>query len=281
VRLRCLLLGCLGQEASELPPLIKVTARSAIDTVYGTYVVTAFLVLGFTALGLVTLVPGLSIRVRRSIAHVAARSFFVVSGVHVRIVGKERLPDGPCVVVANHASYIDGVLLKAFLPARFSFVIKKEITKVPLAGLLLRRIGSEFVDRFNRNAGAMDARRLIKAADAGQAFAFFPEGTFNVAPGIGKFHSGAFLIAARAGLPVIPVAIRGTRHMLPGGRILPRYSRLRIDILPAVLPPPEGQGSASAQALRDEARARILATVDEPDLAERDGVAGLVPRRSL
>lgn len=264
-----------------MPTLIKSTARSAIDSVYGTYVVIAFLVLGFSALGLVTLVPGLNVRVRRSIAHLAARLFFLVSGVRVRVVGKERLPDGPCVVVANHASYIDGVLLKAFLPARFSFVIKKEITKVPLAGLLLRRIGSEFVDRFNRNAGAVDTRRLIKAADAGQGFAFFPEGTFNVAPGIGKFHSGAFLIAARAGIPVIPVAIRGTRHMLPGGRILPRYQRLRIDILPAVLPPLESQGSASAQALRDEARARILATVDEPDLSDSDGVASLASRRPV
>jgi hypothetical protein len=69
--------------------------------------------------------------------------------------------------------------------------------------------------------------------------------------------------------------------MLPGGRILPRYQRLRIDILPAVLPPPKGQGSASAQALRDEARARILATVEEPDLSDSDGIAGLVQRRSL
>jgi len=274
-------IGPAGREASQLSPLIKSTARSALDAVYGTYVVVAFLVLGLSALAWVTLVPGLSVGVRRSIAHLAARLFFLVVGVRVRVVGKEHLPDGPCVVVANHASYIDGVLLKAFLPARFSFVIKKEITKVPLAGLLLRRIGSEFVDRFNRNAGAMDTRRLIKAADAGQAFAFFPEGTFNATPGVGKFHSGAFLIAARAGMPVIPVAIRGTRHMLPGGRILPRYQRLRIDILPAVLPPSEGRGSASAQALRDEARARILATVDEPDLSDSDGVAGLVARRPV
>ena len=111
------------------------------------------------------------------------------------MIDTQHLPRGPCVVVANHASYLDGVVLKAALPARFSFVIKKEVSHVPLAGFVLRRIGSEFVDRFNRHAGGMDARRLFKAAETGQALAFFPEGTFLAQPGLGKFHTGAFAIA--------------------------------------------------------------------------------------
>jgi 1-acyl-sn-glycerol-3-phosphate acyltransferase len=229
--------------------------------------------MGITAFLLVTIVPGLGITARRAIAHTAARLFFIVSGVRVKLRGEEHLPAGPCVVVANHASYIDGVLLKAFLPARFSFVIKKEVSKVPIAGLLLRRIGSEFVDRFNRNAGAMDARRIIKAADAGQALAFFPEGTFNAEPGIGKFHTGAFVIAARAGMPISPIAIHGTRFMLPSGRFLPRISRLQIDILPPIAA--AGAGAPTAQAMRDQARERIMAALDEPDLSHSDGIAEL------
>lgn len=133
----------------------------------------------------------------------------------LRIIDQQNLPAGACVVVANHASYLDGIVLKAALPARFSFVIKKEITDVPLASLLLRRIGSEFVDRFNRQAGAIDARRLIKAAAGGQALVFFPEGTFIAQPGLGKFHTGAFATAARAALPIVPVVIRGTRTIGP------------------------------------------------------------------
>lgn len=247
--------------------------RSIVDVVYGVYAVLAFLVLGITAFLLVTIVPGLSVNARRAIAHTFARLFFMAAGVRVTTRGQP-LPPGPCVVVANHASYIDGVLLKAFLPARFSFVIKKEITRIPIAGLLLRRIGSEFVDRFNRNAGAVDARRLIKAADAGQALAFFPEGTFNLEPGVGKFHTGAFAIAARAGMPIVPIAIHGTRHMLPSGRMLPRFSRLIIDILPTVSAT-AGAAAASSQSMRDEARGRIVAALGEPDLAESDGIAAL------
>jgi 1-acyl-sn-glycerol-3-phosphate acyltransferase len=242
-------------------------------TIYGIYAVLAFLVTGAIALILVTLVPGLGIKSRREIAHYAARTFFHLAGLRVRVVGEELLPATPCVVVANHASYIDGVVLKAFLPARFSFVIKKEVTKVPLAGLLLKRIGSEFVDRFNRHAGGMDARRLIKAADAGQALAFFPEGTFVERPGVGKFHTGAFAIAARVGLPVVPVALRGTRYILPSGRFLPRLGRIDIEILPPL--PVGGTDAASVLAIREQARARIVSVLDEPDLAEVDGVAAI------
>lgn len=249
------------------------------NAIYGLYAVLAFLFVGALALILVTLVPGLGMEKRRAIAHYAAQTFFHIAGIRVRVIGKSLLPPTPCVVVANHASYIDGVVLKAFLPARFSFVIKKEVTKVPLAGLLLKRIGSEFVDRFNRHAGGMDARRLIKAADSGQALAFFPEGTFVERPGVGKFHTGAFAIAARVGLPVVPVALRGTRFILPSGRLLPRLGRIEVEILPPL--PIGSSDAASVLAVREQARARIVNVLGEPDLTDDDGVAAIdTPRKS-
>lgn len=248
--------------------------RSIFDAFYGVYALVAFLVTGLLAFVLVTLVPGLSVGSRRAIAHWSAAAFFAAAGIRIRIVNAERLPAGACIVVANHASYLDGVVLKAALPARFSFVIKKEVSRVPLAGLLLRRIGSEFVDRFNRHAGGMDARRLIKAANAGSALAFFPEGTFLDRPGLGKFHTGAFAIAARSGLAVAPLAIHGTRHILPSGRVLPRFGAIEIRILPAI-PAASNTDAASVAMLRDRARAHILGALDEPDLADNDGVAAI------
>jgi 1-acyl-sn-glycerol-3-phosphate acyltransferase len=254
--------------------------RSLFSALFGLYVLAAFLILGVLAFLLVTLVPGLGVHSRRAIAHWTARSFFFAAGLRVRVEGEERLPAGACVVVANHASYLDGVLLKAFLPARFSFVIKKEFSRVPMAGLLLRRIGSEFVDRFNRHAGGMDARRLIKAADAGQALAFFPEGTFLATPGLGKFHTGAFVIAARVGVPVVPVAIRGTRHVLPSGRALPRLGRIDIHIFDAIETPENADASTIVAMTREQSRSRILTVLGEPDLAATDGIAALARRKS-
>jgi 1-acyl-sn-glycerol-3-phosphate acyltransferase len=148
-----------------------------------------------------------------------------------------------------------------------------------MAGLLLRRIGSEFVDRFNRHAGGMDARRLIKAADAGQALVFFPEGTFISEPGLGKFHTGAFMIAARARLPVVPLVIRGTRRILASGQFLPRPGRIEIEILRSIAVPPGLESGAIATMTRELARSRILAALDEPDLAESDGIAALESAR--
>lgn len=241
---------------------------------YGIYALAAFLIVGLLAFVLVLLPLG--IRARRQIAHRVARCYFLLAGMRIRVLDEGNLPAGPCVVVANHASYLDGIVLKAALPARFCFVIKKEVSRVPLAGLLLRRIGSEFVDRFNRHAGGMDARRLLKAAEAGQALAFFPEGTFLAQPGLGKFHSGAFVIAARTQLPVVPIAIRGTRHILPSGRILPRLGSIDVQVLPPLAAPSASETSTSMLATREQARARILAALGEPDLTHNEHPSGPV-----
>jgi 1-acyl-sn-glycerol-3-phosphate acyltransferase len=251
---------------------------AALQTLYGLYAITVFLVFGLSAFVAVLLPFG--IKTRRHIAHFAARAFFAVAGLRINLIDAHLLPAGACVVVANHASYLDGIVLKAALPARFSFVIKKEFSRVPLAGLLLRRIGSEFVDRFNRHAGGMDARRLLKAADAGQALAFFPEGTFVAEPGLGKFHSGAFAIAARVNLPVVPLVLRGTRHILPSGRFLPRPGRIDIQVLPSIGPLPNLKPADAIGQTRDQAHARILAALGEPDLSNNDGIAAMQSRRS-
>ncbi len=95
------------------------------------------------------------------------------------VMHMERLPDGACVVVANHSSYLDGIVLYAALPPVFGFVIKREMSKVPMANLLLRRIGAHYVDRGRSQKGARDTRKLLKQAAAGGALAFFPEGTFE------------------------------------------------------------------------------------------------------
>jgi 1-acyl-sn-glycerol-3-phosphate acyltransferase len=199
---------------------------------------------------------------RRAAAGAVCRGYFRLCGLPVRRLGLERLPPGACVIVANHASYIDGPLLFAQLPPRFGFVIKKEASRLPLVGRLLHRLGHHFVDRSNRHEGGSDARRILRALEQGDAVAFFPEGTFHPAPGIARFHGGAFALAARTGAPVAPVAVRGTRAILGGGRILPRWGRIEVEVLEP-LQPVTGAGDAATQ-LRDAARERIAAATGEP-----------------
>lgn len=203
---------------------------------------------------------------RRRLARSTARLMLRLTGVRCRLVGTELLPDAPCVVVANHASYIDGLLLKAALPARFSFVIKKEMVQVPLAGLLLKRIGSLFVDRGNRHSSGMDARRIMREAVEGKSLVFFPEGTFTTKVGLQRFHLGAFATAQRAALPVVPVAIHGARRILRPGAPWPRPGAVEIEILGALNGDSRHKDRNQAEALRDQARARILLALGEPDL---------------
>jgi 1-acyl-sn-glycerol-3-phosphate acyltransferase len=245
---------------------LKRLVTGAFELLYGIYAAIMFAVLGLLCLASILLPLGID--KRRAITHTFARLLFVAIGIRIDLRNSERLPGGACVVVANHASYLDGIVMKAALPARFSFVIKKEVSRVPLGGLLLHRIGSEFIDRFNRHAAALDARRLMKVAESGQALVFFPEGTFIDEPGVGKFHSGAFAIAARASLPVVPVAIRGTRRMLPASRWLPRPGRVAVLVQPPVGPLTSTTQSDVVAATRDESRRRILEVVGEPDIAD-------------
>lgn len=236
--------------------------RRLLHALFGIYAIFVFALCVLFSLLVATLVPGLERR-RRLVAG-AARASFLLSGVRPDITGLTHLPDEACVVVANHASYLDGILLKGFLPARFSFVIKGEMRNVPIAHFLMRRSGARFVERFKSSESARDARQIVKAARGGESLGFFPEGTFVEESGVGRFRAGAFMAAIKGGMPVVPIAISGTRQMLGAGRALPRPAPIRIDVLVPILPDDPAYGNHHT--LAETARQRILAALDEPDL---------------
>jgi 1-acyl-sn-glycerol-3-phosphate acyltransferase len=259
----------MTQRPSDSSPVTSAPHRVLARLVYGIYGWLIFLVLGLTALAGMAL-PGLERR--RRVARRMARTLLFFAGMPLIVKNLDRVPAGQCVVVANHASYLDGVVMTAALPPRFGFVIKREMESVPVAGTLLRRLGSEFVERFNRNRGGVDARRVLRTAASGHSLVFFPEGTFGPMPGLGRFHAGAFAIAARAGCPVVPAVVRGTRHALPPRQALPNPSRIEIEFLEPIVAASSSADAAAAE-LRDRARAAILEDLGEPDLVAKDAVA--------
>ena len=126
---------------------LEAVALAPARLVYSVWIALAFLAVGVAALVLLALLPGVARR--RAAARAAARAFLRLAGMPLRVKFLERLPPGQCVVVCNHASYLDGIVLAAALPPRFGFVVKREMAGVPLAGVVLRRLGSEFVERFD------------------------------------------------------------------------------------------------------------------------------------
>lgn len=193
---------------------------------------------------------------------------FVLAGVNVVVRGIDNLPTDCFVVVANHASYVDGPLLNGFLPARIGFVIKGEMRGIPVVHFLLRRCGSKFVERKDASGSSRDARILVRAAQDGESLGFFPEGTFRLEPGVGRFRPGAFVAAIKGDMPVVPIAISGTRRMMPAGHYLPRRSTLTIDVLPTIAPGDDD--FESSRQLAETARQRVLSALDEPDLLDKN-----------
>ena len=138
--------------------------------------------------------------------------------------------------------------------------------------LALDRLQPEYVERFDREKGLIDAQRIARAAQRQQPLFFFPEGTFTRAPGLQKFYMGAFVTAAQAKIPVVPIAIRGTRSMLRSRSWFPRRGRITISVGEVIRPeqlPQEAQTDSwhMALALRDKSRQFILRHCGEPDLS--------------
>ena len=205
---------------------------------------------------------------RQKLVTWAAKMVFVLPRVDVQVRGMDNLPVDNCIVVANHASYLDGPLLKGYLPWRFNFVIKGEMRNFAPAHFLLRRSGSKFVERTDIKGSTRDARQIVKAALDGESLGFFPEGTFREEPGVSRFRPGAFVAAIKGDMPVVPISIGGSRDMLPARRFLPRYGPLTIDILPAIAP--GDPGFETSRGLAETARQRILAVLGEPDLLDNE-----------
>jgi 1-acyl-sn-glycerol-3-phosphate acyltransferase len=200
------------------------------------------------------------------VLHRTARLALRLLAVPLEVKGQEALSHTGCVVVANHASYIDGLVLAAAIPGEMAFVAKKELEPQFFAGAFLRRLGAVFVERLDREASAQELQRVLSAARTGARLVFFPEGTFTRAPGLLPFHLGAFTVACQMGLPVVPVAIRGTRSVLRSDHWFPRRGAVQVTVSSPIAP--DGDDFAAALRLRDATRARILKFCGEPDLEQ-------------
>jgi len=205
-------------------------------------------------------------RIAWTVGHYCARAFLWLLGIPVAVRGLESLPAGAVVITPNHASYADGMVLMAVLKYRgYAYVAKSEFLGNFIMRTFLGGLGSVFVERFDVQKSAEHADQLAAAARRGVSLILFPEGTFRHRAGLLPFRTGAFQVAAQAGIPVIPVGLRGTRSLLREGTWYFRRSAVTVTFGAPVMP--DGSDWAAAVRLRDRVRAEILKTCGEPDLA--------------
>jgi 1-acyl-sn-glycerol-3-phosphate acyltransferase len=253
---------------SSLRPQWHRLRRTLRDQFYAAYVWTLFLPLASLAWILVAILPRLNWR--WTLIRGAARTLLRLAGVKLRVEGLEHLArDRPMVVVANHASYLDGLLLVAALPLRLRFVTKQELKTRLIPRLFLQRLGAVFVERFDAQRSRDDFEQINRLATSGDPLLFFPEGTFARSPGLLPFRMGAFVSAVDNRLPVVPVAIRGSRSLLRGDSWFPHRSMVSV-VVGELLPVPGDDWDAKLK-LRDQARLQILKHCAEPDMAHENG----------
>ena len=238
--------------------------RSLLERLYGIYALTVFMVFALLFFCPLILI-GPTLRVRRETGRIGMRVTLALMGVPFRVSGREHLPDGAAIIISNHASYVDGLVMTAALPSRYTFVVQDGAASWPYAGLVLKRMGVTFINRSSARAGAVQTRALIRRLQDGESFTIFAEGTFGDEAGLLPFKTGAFMMAAQAGVPVVPAGLRGTRRLFGEGRRLLRPSRIEVE-LGAPLKP-AGDHKHAAMALRDAVRAQVLARCGEPDAA--------------
>lgn len=231
-----------------------------------------FALRGYVAFGLLfpfaflaaLLVPG---RACWQVGRAVSRGFLALSGIPVATRGLEHLDTrSPVVLAVNHTSYLDALVLLSLLePRGYAFVAKREFEDSFLMRTLLAGFGTQFIERFDVTKSAEHANELGAAAQRGVSLIVFPEGTLVRNAGLMGFRTGAFQAAAQAGIPVVPVSLRGVRSALRDGTWYLRKAAVSVTIGAPVRP--DGSDWAAAVKLRDAVRASILRSCGEPDLA--------------
>jgi 1-acyl-sn-glycerol-3-phosphate acyltransferase len=190
-------------------------------------------------LGTASIVSSLLDR-RGHFAHGCARAWswliLKTTGVKVAVDGLERLTPGTTYIfVANHQSHYDTPVIFSSLPYQLRIIAKESLARFPVLGWHLKRGGHLFVDRRNPDqSGILSRWRAL--VSQGLSLIIYAEGTRSRDGRVARFKAGSFLLAIQAGLPVVPVAIVGTRRVMPKGRLQTEPADVRLivhDPIPA------------------------------------------------
>ncbi|MFT7824603.1 MAG: AMP-binding protein [Sulfurimonas sp.] len=257
---------------SGIKPELRRTKQYLGSLFFAAYSWSVFTLITPVAWLSMTLLPKFSMRwymIQR-----CAKLLAYVTATPLKAKGVKNLPPqgSPCILISNHGSYLDSAALVAALPGHFRFIAKSELSKSFYTRIPLEKICTEFVERFEISKSIHDTEHLRTLLESGHALIFFPEGSFSRVPGLMPFRLGAFSIAAEANVPVIPIAIRGTRSILRSGSWFPHHGSITIKIGKPIDPKKikaktDKKEWDIAIGLRDQSREFILQHCGEPDLS--------------
>lgn len=168
----------------------------------------------------------------------------------------------PCILVANHQSFFDPYCFAFFPVKRIVFVVRDWPFRLPVYGFFMKQAGYLNSERLRGEELLREAAGRLRQ---GSSVMFFPEGTRSAGGALGRFHAGAFLLAARTGVPVVPICIDGTGRMLPKHARLLRPEPLSVTLLPPVCPDEfAGHGEEGYRFLRRRVKEHLRLALSAP-----------------
>ncbi len=159
------------------------------------------------------------------------------SGVDVRVKGGEHIQQNrPQVLMANHQSYYDVLALLGYIPSRFTWIAKKELFRIPIFGFVMKRAKYIEVDRKNHARAIAGMELASQQIREGTSVMIFPEGTRSSDGNLLSFKKGGIMLALKAGVPIIPIGISGSREILPRDSLRLTPGTIRLVIGPPINP---------------------------------------------
>jgi 1-acyl-sn-glycerol-3-phosphate acyltransferase len=197
------------------------------------------------------------------IGTLGARMALWLAGARLEIHGLERIPSHrPVVFMANHQSNVDPPALLAVLPPVL-VLAKKEFFRVPILGRAMVACGFIPVDRRSREQALEAVEKGVQALKAGKSFLVYPEGTRSPDGRLQRFKKGVFVMAIKAGAPIVPISVSGSNKIMPKGEFVIRPGRVRITFHEPVAT--EGSAMEDRQLIIDRVRQAILAGLEKDE----------------
>ena len=189
----------------------------------------------------------------------------------IRIQGEEQVPThGAFIVAPSHRSYLDTPFVSFITRRKIRFMAKEELFANSFGAKLFTALGGIPVTR--GSASARTAMKEVQAAlEAGEPAAVFPEGTRDHGPTISPLFDGTAYLAVKLGVPIVPVGIGGSEHILPKGKLLPRIHRVAVSVGEPLDPPVlEGRARRSAaKLLTEQLQTSLQACFDDAERLAR------------
>ena len=197
-----------------------------------------------------------------------SRCLLALSGVRVTVTGIERIEAGRSYIfMANHQSNFDIPVLLGYLPVQFRWLAKAELFRVPIFGRAMRGAGYISIDRSDRAAAFASLQQAAEKIRQGVSILIFPEGTRSLDGSLKAFKKGGFVMAIGAGVPIVPVAVRGTYDIMPKHGLLIRPRPVVVDIGEPIAT--QGLALDSKEALMDGVRSAIRLGLAAPEEGRR------------